>query len=504
MAEIRIKDLPLNTPVLSSDIFIFEKNVGDGSYTTSQNVLSVLGNFGGGIQGIQGVQGIPGQGLQGMAGTAQGVQGNQGVQGGVGNQGVQGISNQGIQGVQGIFGNQGIQGVKGETGTSISIVGQFALTPGSEQLELNDIDNSWYPPQPGYGVIDSNTGNIWIYDGAMWDNAGQIKGPAGSQGSQGIQGVQGLSNQGVQGTQGIFGFQGDQGVQGIIGLQGVQGIIGLQGVQGIIGTTFDYTEVSTNITLESNNGYIFDTTAASLTATLPVSPNTGDYINITLTRGGSNDLTIARNGKNIDGEALDVVCDVSGTFSLIYVGSNNNWKFVPFSGLTTPVVKVFKATWEPPYSEIAPTDNITTGSRIKYNTVKINTDSTVFELISGGSFTNTSINIKIPGIYQITSALHIFDVLDGSDYYVQLLKQEGTPQATEELIRAITDIRGGETSTDQMLYGTTLIQTTAANTYVYTKLIHNVGGGALPFPSERSDIAGVGGSPTEITITKIA
>jgi len=48
-------------------------------------------------------------------------------------------------------------------------IGSLALTPGNEQSQLNDSGNSWYPPQNGYGVIDSNTGNLWVYDGSLWN-----------------------------------------------------------------------------------------------------------------------------------------------------------------------------------------------------------------------------------------------------------------------------------------------------------------------------------------------
>jgi hypothetical protein len=44
MADIRIKDLTTNTPVLSTDIFVFEKN-DNGVFSTSSNVLSTLPFF---------------------------------------------------------------------------------------------------------------------------------------------------------------------------------------------------------------------------------------------------------------------------------------------------------------------------------------------------------------------------------------------------------------------------------------------------------------------------
>jgi hypothetical protein len=40
MADIRIKDLPTNTPTLSSDYFLFEKQTAPNTFVTSTNVLS--------------------------------------------------------------------------------------------------------------------------------------------------------------------------------------------------------------------------------------------------------------------------------------------------------------------------------------------------------------------------------------------------------------------------------------------------------------------------------
>ena len=431
MADIRIKDLPLNTPVLSTDIFVFEKNIGGGTYVTSRNVLSVLGSGGG--NGAQGVQGV--------GGTSQGSQGTQGI----GSQGVQGLSNQGVQGLS----NQGVQGTIGSQGTT-----------GDQGIQ-------------GLQGI----------------------------GDQGVQGLQGVSNQGVQG---IFGDQGVQGLQGISN-QGIQGVAGsMQGVQGNIGTTFDYTEVTSNITLESNNGYIFDTTSGALTVTLPASPNTGDYINITLTRGGSNNLTIDRNGKSIDGEALNVVCDVSGTFSLIYVGSANNWKFVPFSGLTTPVIKIYKATWLGPYATSGTADNLGNNSRVPYNTNAINTDSETFGgLQNPGSKTQTSILVKKTGYYRITSNLHLFDQAEDRNLYVQLWTFDSTN--SDVLRTAISDYRGPGTATsnDLIIKGDYVLNITQPNTFIYIVVNHDFPGDG-PYPSDNDSISGGSSAPTEITITKIA
>jgi hypothetical protein len=124
--------------------------------------------------------------------------------------------------------------LQGTPGTSVRIIGSFALTEGSEDSQLNSNFNS---ATSGDGVIDTNTGDLWVYDGADWNNVGNIRGPQGIQGTQGLQGNQGvIGAQGFQGTQGSQGLQGLQGNQGTIGAQGFQGTQGSQGLQGTQGS----------------------------------------------------------------------------------------------------------------------------------------------------------------------------------------------------------------------------------------------------------------------------
>jgi hypothetical protein len=398
----------------------------------------------------------------------------------IGPQGATGIQGQGSTGATGASGLQGPIGPSGATGP--------AGTPGATGAD------STIPGPIGATGASGLQGDI---------GATGIEGPTGATGLQGATGLDGATGIGATGYDGATGLQGATGYDGATGPTG-QGATGATGVQGATGYDFNYVPLISSQNLETNTGYIVDTTVSgSLTGTLPTAPLSGYFSNFIVTANNSTPFTIDRNGYKINGTEENLICNTTANFTLIYTNETTGWKFVPFSGITAPTVKIFKATWDPPYSVVEPTDNIASNSRIKYNSVKTNTDSSVFELISGGSFTNTSINLKVPGFYQITSALHIYDILDGSDYYVQLVKREGNPNAPDQIIRAITDIRGGETSTDQILYGTTIIETTAANTYIYTKLFHN--GTGNPFPSERTDnITLSTGSPTEISITKIA
>jgi hypothetical protein len=106
------------------------------------------------------------------------------------------------------------------------------LTPGQEQTQLSDGARPWFPPIVGTGVIDTNNGNLWVYDGTLWNNVGQIVGPPGSTGATGLQGTPGATGLGIQGNQGATGAAGNIGATGATGLVGPEGATGLQGATG--------------------------------------------------------------------------------------------------------------------------------------------------------------------------------------------------------------------------------------------------------------------------------
>ena len=130
----------------------------------------------------------------------------------VGPQGPQGI--QGSQGVQGIQGAQGIQGntgAQGTAGNSITLLGSYAdlaaFNAGAGSLPGANIGDAW---------ILLSDGSLMSWNGTVWFDAGDIKGPQGDQGIQGVQGV-----------------PGPQGIQGVPGIQGIQGIPGPSGTSGL-------------------------------------------------------------------------------------------------------------------------------------------------------------------------------------------------------------------------------------------------------------------------------
>lgn len=126
----------------------------------------------------------------------------------------------GPQGPQGLQGPQGEKGEQGNDGTSLNVLG----TKESEaDLPLSAEKNDAY-------LID---GEMWVFDGTNWNNAGKIQGPQGPVGPQGPKGDPGP--QGVKGDPGEKGEQGVQGLKGDTGPQGEQGSVGPKGEQGDTG-----------------------------------------------------------------------------------------------------------------------------------------------------------------------------------------------------------------------------------------------------------------------------
>lgn len=80
---------------------------------------------------------------------------------------------------------------------------------------------------------------------------------------------------------------------------------------------------SSNTNLDLNTKYLANTSSGIVTATLPASPQTGDYIVIADSRGffSTNNLVIDRNGSYINGVAENLEADVAyATINLTFTG----------------------------------------------------------------------------------------------------------------------------------------------------------------------------------------
>jgi len=207
--------------------------------TGPQGPAGASGVGGGSGDGATGSTGPAGSsGAAGATGT-QGASGISGASGYVGSDGATGPSGaagstgaQGASGSTGLTGATGVQGASGIDGTSFTIVGTVA---DSSLLPVP------YTGSVGDGYITENLGDLWVWDGAAWLDAGPIVGPAGATGSAGATGVRGATgftgSTGVSGASGISGASGYVGSDGATGPQGIQGASGVTGASGISGAS---------------------------------------------------------------------------------------------------------------------------------------------------------------------------------------------------------------------------------------------------------------------------
>ena len=86
--------------------------------------------------------------------------------------------------------------------------------------------------------------------------------------------------------------------------------------------------VTSNLTVVAKAGYFINTSAAAITTTLPASATIGDFISFIDYAGtfDTNNLTIGRNGHNIQGVAEDLTVSVERAgLTLVYVDSTQGW-----------------------------------------------------------------------------------------------------------------------------------------------------------------------------------
>ena len=85
---------------------------------------------------------------------------------------------------------------------------------------------------------------------------------------------------------------------------------------------------TTAFTATAGEGYFCNTTSAAFTVTLPASPSAGDIVGIKdyANTADTNNITIGRNGSNIQGVANDYVISTEGlSIVLLYVDATKGW-----------------------------------------------------------------------------------------------------------------------------------------------------------------------------------
>jgi hypothetical protein len=86
--------------------------------------------------------------------------------------------------------------------------------------------------------------------------------------------------------------------------------------------------VTSSLTVVAKGGYFVNTSGGVITATLPAAPVLGDFISFIDYNGtfDTNNLTIARNGKNIQGVAEDLTVSVERAgLTLVFTDNTQGW-----------------------------------------------------------------------------------------------------------------------------------------------------------------------------------
>jgi len=100
--------------------------------------------------------------------------------------------------------------------------------------------------------------------------------------------------------------------------------------------SWDTTVKTSGFTAVSGVGYFVNTTAGAITVTLPASPSAGDVVAVSDYAGtaDTNNITIARNGSNINGAAADLIVNKENSaVTLVYVDGTQGWKATDTSSI---------------------------------------------------------------------------------------------------------------------------------------------------------------------------
>jgi len=140
--------------------------------------------------------------------------------------------------------------------------------------------------------------------------------------------------------------------------------------------TWDSSIKSANTSINTGTGFFVDTTSAAITITLPASPSVGNIVGIKDYAGtfGTNNLTIARNGSNIQGVANDSLISTNrASVVLVYADATRGWLYTVESNVGDLQAREFVA---------ATGGTITTVGDYKIHTF---TSSGTFEVTNAGN-----------------------------------------------------------------------------------------------------------------------
>ena len=84
----------------------------------------------------------------------------------------------------------------------------------------------------------------------------------------------------------------------------------------------------------AGQGYFVDTSSAAYTVNLPTTPSAGDTVGVSDFKGNAatNNITVARNGELIDGDAEDLIVNLDkASFKLVFSDALTGWVIIDFT-----------------------------------------------------------------------------------------------------------------------------------------------------------------------------
>jgi hypothetical protein len=108
--------------------------------------------------------------------------------------------------------------------------------------------------------------------------------------------------------------------------------------------SWNTTVKTSDFTATSGSGFFINTAGGAVTVTLPASPSAGNVVAVSDYNGsaGTNTITIARNGSNINGDASNLeISKANSAIQLVYVDSTTGWQNVTTaspSDVTNPFI----------------------------------------------------------------------------------------------------------------------------------------------------------------------
>jgi hypothetical protein len=126
---------------------------------------------------------------------------------------------------------------------------------------------------------------------------------------------------------------------------------------------------------------------------------------------------------------------------------------------------------------------------LPFNTTIFNNNTDVFELVNSGSVSGTlgdmgsRVFIKVPGIYQISCQIHLYDL--GTNNIDLLVKLSSSPTQSNpmSLVTLLHDYKSNDGSSDQLMNGTLLLSVTSPT---YYNIAVNPSANS-PYPSDDSN-----------------